>query len=227
MPRFSKRKGKAPIKRKVSPAVKTYVKKTITARKPVRTFFYEPSAGGEITTTAVVDDLTAIAVAGAGTADDPEVYRSQQQLRPLKLELSGVWSAKDTATVDNYMRMIVFIWPEERGANPPSAAEVFGDAFTYPYLAKPFSDIDTTKGTVLYDRLFQLAPHYDGASQIAGRKTIPIRKTIYLGKRPMIRYLSNAGTAGKNHIYILYVGNTASGVQTSTLQLDSQLFYQE
>lgn len=227
MPKFSKRparpwKGKG--KAKVSTSTKRYVKRTLRARLPVRSITMTPSAGGEVTTTADLTDLTEIQkVSGS---DDPETYRDEQQIKALKLFLTGVWAAKDTATVDNYMRVIVFTWREERSANPPSAAEIFGDAFSYNYLAKPFFDIDTTKGTVLWDKLYHLPPHYDGASQISGYKTIPIMKTIYLSKHPKVQYLSNAGTGGKNHIYLLVLGNSGTGTQTSTLQLKAQVHFQ-
>lgn len=222
-------KGKAKVKpktAKVPKATKKYVKTMISKRKPLRSFGYNASAGAEVTSTAVISDLTAIALNPGG--DDPEGYRSQQQLKPMRLDLSGVWAPKATASTDNYMRLIIFIWPEDRDGNEPTAAQVFGDNFTYPYLTpRPFGDIDTANGTVLYDRLFHLAPHYDGASKVSGLQSLPIRKTIYLGKRPMIRYLSNTGTGGKNHIYCLVVGNSATGTSSSTLQLYTQLHYQE
>lgn len=208
--------------RKVPQPVKKYVKSQITKSEPKRSFTFEPYTGGEVTTTANLADLTAISQSGG---DDPELYRDNQQIKPHAMQISGVWASKDTSTVDNYLRLIFFTWKEERGANPPSATEVFGDALTYPYLTKPFFDIDTTKGTVLWDKLYRLAPHFDGASQISGAKTIPIRKIINLSKHPKITYHSGAGTAGKNHIYVLVVGNLATGTQSSTLQLDTQLIY--
>lgn len=213
--------------RPVPKNIKKYVKRTIKEKAPIRSFTREPSAGGEVTTTAQLDDLTEISQSG-GT--DPEAYRNNQQIVPYKLHLSGVWAAKNTSEIDNYLRLIIFTWKEERGANAPSASEVFGDAYTYPYLSPAFFDIDTTKGKVLYDRLFRIGPQEATVSSTVTRATdshnsLPIRKTIYLNKHPKITYHSTAGTAGNNHIYALWVGNTTTGTNSSTLQLDTQLHY--
>lgn len=103
MPKAKSSKGRKTAKTTthVSEATKVYVKKAISARKPMRTFTYIPYSGGDVTTTPNIDDLTAIAFAGAGVADDPEVYRSQQQIIPKKLLVSYSWEADTTATVSN------------------------------------------------------------------------------------------------------------------------------
>lgn len=219
----SKRKGKA----KVSEPVKTYVKRTISARKPMRAHNVTVASGADVTSTTVYEDLTAIAVAGAGVADDPEIYRSQQQIIPKKLRLSMQWSADSTAVPSNQLRLIVFKWSGERGADPPGNSAVWGDFFQQYWRGFPFSDVDTSKGKILMDKTFTLPKQYSGASALAGHSSIAWRKTIDLSKLPRVTYLSDASTAGHNHIYVCYVGSAGSGSDNSTLYLQAQVQYQE
>lgn len=219
----SKRK---PTTRKVSEPVKTYVKRAISARKPVRSHNVTIANGADVTTTVNFEDISEIAVAGAGVQDDPEIYRSQQQITPKKLLLSWSWVADSTAVVSNHIRVIVFRWKGERSEDTPSSADLWGDFFT-GYVADPiFTSLDASKGQVLYDKMMTLPAQYNGSAKIAGHTAILGRKTINL-KVPKISYLSNAGTGGYNHIYVAYVGGQATGANNSTLYLKSQLHYQE
>lgn len=222
MPRRRKTK---PVK--VSEPVKKYVKRVIREKKAIRTKVIEASAGGGWDTTVQFQDLTQIAVAGAGTADDPEIYRSQQQIQPLRLTLHGKAQADGGATGDNVLRLIIFRWKQDRDLNPPTTAQVFGDyATNYAYM-KPFNDIDTAKGEVLWDKTYHLARAYDGAAYMPTFQQRVIRKVLYLSKLPKVTYHSNTATQGKNHIYAVWVGNNAAGTTDAVLQLHSLLHYTE
>lgn len=72
-----------------------------------------------------------------------------------------------------------------------------------------------------------LPRQHDGAATLGVMDRKAGRFTIYLNKLPKIQYLSDAGTAGVNHIYLCVVGNAGAGINNSVMYMTTQLFYQE
>jgi len=220
MPKKYFKRSRKPKSKSVPKATKKYVKKVLTKAKPIRQYLYEYSAV-EVTNTANIADIAPVTIAPAGGADEPEAYRDEDSIKPIRLDISGVISRKATATIDNFVRMVVFTWKQNRDLEP-SGLDLFGNNFTYGYVAPTRVDIDASKNIkILYDKLF----HFGKALTIAGTSaptfdTIPIKKIINLKRHPTINFNSGSGTSGTNHIYVCLVGNSGTGTQTCTLTLD-------
>jgi len=214
------KKKKQPSKKKVPKSVKQYVKKQIIKTSEERQFTVQNGVI-EATTAAEMEDLTLIDIAPTTAVDDPEFYRSSDRIKPLKLVVSGYLGPKATSTVDTYLRLIFFQWKEDLPASAPTSTDLLGNNNVYPYLSLAKQDIDCNKNArILYDKLFHWGPY---AQQV--KKTTPFRKIINLKKLPSIQYTSTAGTTGKNHIYMMILGNTATGDMSSVCNLDTMLIY--
>lgn len=221
-------KSKTPSK-KVPQPVKEYIHKAIDSNKSLRQFMY-PSAAQEVTVNPVFLDLTDIDVAGAGIADNPILYRSQAEIELQALNISGFFAPKSGGVADAVCRLVVFRWKGDSASDPPTAAALFGSNFTRNW-ASPvgFDRIETAKFQLLWDRTWHLGPQTGSASvPKADKETILVKKTLYLNKLPKVTYDSNTGsTGGKNHLYVMYIGNSGSGTDSSQMYIDFFLRYLE
>lgn len=216
--------------RKIPEPVKDYVHKQINRKLSWRQFL-TASASQEITTTAVIMDITDIDIAAAGVADDPEAFRSQNEIYPQTITLAGYIVPKTTAVVDSVSRIIVFQWTGDCAADPPLATTLWGGAFTRPFTAPIGMDkINcTTPFKVLFDRTYHLGPQTGSASiPVANHEWSMVKHTINARHCKPVKYDSGIGdSGGRNHIYMLYIGNSGSGTNSANLYVDAFLQYKE
>lgn len=218
----------------IAEPVKEYVKKSIIAdkKKIMRQHENNTVSSEEVTSTQITTDLTDIDVAGAGVQDNPELYRSQQVINVHDIYISGVVTAKATATIDNFCRLIIFQWRDDPNDNPPGATDLFGTtSFTYPYLAPVGVSIDSNKSVrrVLYDKLLHFGPQDStGGLDVHDHFTTRVLKKRLHFKNPIkVKYNSGDGSIGNDHIWAFIVGNTTSGINSSTATIDFMVKYTE
>lgn len=211
----------------VAPTVKRYVKSQISRRDPNREFYADPFPGIAVTTTANLVNVSQINQVAGGTQDDPQRYRTQDDLRPLRLDLRGAWS-NGASTADGFCRFIAIQWHES------STTPTFGDLVSpngwwgLPYLAPLKASIDVhSKFTVLHDTLLHLTPASATSGAFQNREII---KSLYLGKKcRRIHYEQPTGTTAtmSNGIWVIVVGNALAGANQSFMTLQTRLEYEQ
>lgn len=193
----------------------------IINRKSETNYFDRTQEDQEVNTSNLLVNLT-----NAISQGDGEGERVGDKIDLRYLRISGDFVTKvagsGTASTLNDIRHIVFRWKPDNGTDAPTVAQILEDTATLP-IHSPYQQdpSERRKFTILYDRHFTLQ-----SRSLGGRDhrdfyiTVPAKK---LGK-----ICFNSGiTTGTGMIYMLLIGNQATGDNAVLLDYASQVQYKD
>lgn len=121
-----------------------------------------------------------------------------------------------TATLQvGVSRMILFVWKDNANANPPTVAKILENPDINSAINKDYSD----QFVVLKDKIF--VHNANTTSTVAqDMKNIKVYKKLNFH----MRWLDNDSIT-QNHVYVLFLGGSATSANPSTINLYSRLNY--
>lgn len=194
--------------------VKNVVRRVLSRSKE-RDFYTSPVAAQEITTTDYILDMSTISQGNTISTRHGDIVEGIHVDLRLNIE------RKATATTRMYTRCMIIRWKPDTAVETPTFTKVLEEGATYPNFSALVQD-PTARGKyeVLYDRNFAMpVPNLGGADVVQ-----IYRKLSLKGKKI---YFNDTATTGRGHIYLMVVGNVASGTNTATFYSRSLIKYRE
>lgn len=166
------------------------------------------ASGTNINTTGTIINLSDIAQGDTDMSRTGDVI----SLKNAFGNYSIIAGTSGTVTV---VRLIWFQWRMDNGAEAPTIGDILFDTTNVPYLSN--YKVDMSKFKVLADRMHYVGP-IGGDANMLSRK-ISLRN---FNKRLMY---DAGGTNGKNQIYLLVIGNNASGATAPNMYYHFRLTF--
>lgn len=178
--------------RSLNPRQRKVVRRMIASSKELNYYNYTVAVGTDVTTSATLSSIV-VPVQGDG-----ESQRLNDKIEPTTLH----FKAHVRASVSEFggVRYIIFRWKPDNNIDTPNVTKILtGDDMSH-YVADQSL---RKKFEVLWDKYIILS-----ATDGTPGKHRFIEKKIKIGGKPI--FFNEAGTTGKNMIYFLRVGNSAT-----------------
>lgn len=191
-------------------------------KRGVETKFYDRvQEDQEINTSSFLTNLTNNIAQGDG-----QEQRIGDKIDIRYLRISGDFATKvagaGTASTLNDVRLMVFRWKPDNGTDPPVMADLLEDTSTLP-IHSPYNQDPSLKKkfSILYDKHFTLQ-----SRSLGGKDHRDFKITV--GPKKLGKIHFNAGiTTGAGMIYMLVIGNQATGDNACLMDYSSQVSYKD
>lgn len=215
MPPAKKKTTRRKFTRKVAPSTKMYVKTMISKARETKSHAVYYNVGQELVSAGTLYRLTTI---NQGDGAVSERIGDHLDLRRLEFRAMINGQAAATGGIVQNARIIIFKWKTDDNADAPAMSKLLDhtDYYKSPYVHELE---DRKKFTILYDR-----NHCLGHVPVSGlAKALSLKLVRNLGS---IKF-DTAGANGTGHIYIAYMSNSPTGVNTPYMTWDSFVQYKD
>lgn len=168
----------------------------------------EAGTGTECNTTGAFINISDIAQGD----NDTDRVGDQICLKSVFGNYSLIAGSSGTLSV---VRLIMFQWRMDNGAEAPALNDILFDTTNVPYLSNTV--VDCSKFKVLYDKM-----HYVGP--VGGDVNMIARRFSLRNFNKKLQYTAG-GTNGKNQIYMLVISNNVSGATCPNFYYHARLTF--
>jgi len=183
---------KKKYQKRVSPAVKSYVKSTIAKEIEVK---YHDQAPGDITVSNSGSFYNMFSANNQGTSDFQNRIGDKISVKQIKLNFSI-----EIADTYNYMRCICFLWNHDNSISAPTVSEVLAGSAN-PLAPYNWDVIHQKRFTPIFDRVYNV--------DALAHSIIRVHKTIKFPRGKIIRFLGS-GTTGTHIPYMLFISDSGA-----------------
>nr|DAV77983.1 MAG TPA: capsid protein [Circoviridae sp.] len=207
MARRSAPKRKRNYKKKVSPTVKQYVKRTLAAR--IEDKYTDSTYASYAPTWTYNSWVTAITMPTVGTSDNERIG---DKIRPTKLQICGQMYG---INVSHVIKMIFFRWHPN---TTPTGNDIMDSNYTGTARAiwAPYNHNQRQSYTILKTKQFVVS--------LTGTQNVPFKFNISRKKLANIQF-ANGGATGTNLIYCLMIQDGFSTL--AVVDMVARLWYED
>lgn len=198
--------------KKVSKPVRKYVKRAIV--RSAETFVQEGNfSAQEITSSAAATSL--ISISQGDTFDD----RTGNEVTPVHLMCNYFIKPKSAAS-PQLVRLVLFQWKPNRQDLAPSLDDILHDSGTEPLFRPP--RINARQFRLLGDKLVQVPGINEN-----NRSGVRVKWSIPRKRMCKIRWKDDTANEDSGHLYLLNLGENATGTSAVTISGSTVLKYKD
>lgn len=191
--------------------------KRIITRNIEKKHYDKTLAGGVVVNVPIFYDTSTVPQGGVAAYD---TVRDGDVIFPKYLEIRYSFTREVTSTTRDNVRMVVFQWKSDMAVDTPTHGKLMASTGTNPIMSGIQWDL---KGrfNILSDRTIPI-------DTLANDRTPKNGSLIIKGSRLLKKMEYNpAAVTGRNHVYIMFLGENAAGNDDTLVNVFSRLVFSD
>lgn len=151
------------------------------------------------------------AISDQVTQGDDESQRDGDTIQPTSLQIRGIITTNAAASSDTIVRVILFRWKEDM--TTAHTAPTIGKILNTDAIDSFSNWDDTSNYTKLMDKVITIPLRTDGTNVVGANRPLKYYKKFKVKTRKCTFDGAGSGNGRKNHYFIIFMSNQASGYQ--------------